>query len=664
MKFKARILVTILAFIVFAHHADAAVTTRPGPNTGLIGYWNFNEGVGTIAHDFSGNLNTGALTNIPTWTTGKLGKALSFSRASSQYVTIPNSSSLAIATGDMTISVWFYANSYLGYTTLFKKGNDPNRDYAFYINTPTDGYLAMGNEGGNVVSFTNPITLNVWHHLIITKSGTAATGYIDGVQSFTKTVSANADSGSPLEIGKPDGANSYWDGKIDEFRIYNRAFSATEAYTLYRTTGTTYKFPSRNGAVGYWSLDDNSSTRAHDFSGLGQNGTLAGASGGVPTWVAGKRARALHFDGVDDEVDISRTTALNLTNNATISAWVKPDTSNDGDIFQSGLGTADAMTIWMAGSQGNQIWFGRQQGDTPDWAISSTLFVPGQWIHITGVINAGVETIYINGIAEGSSSNNGTFTNGVTYLMGSGDDGHFQGIIDDMRIYNRPLSAAEVLANYRAGQVVINGNQNSKLTSGLVGLWSFNGADMTSTTALDRSGSGNTGTFTNGPTPTIGRIGQALYFDNSAYVNAGNDTSLQLSTGTIGAWIKTPDAGVGYRAIVVKQFAYSLFLLSNNLTVYDWSGGGAIDTGINLADDKWHYVAATFDSGVTNGTKIYIDGELRYTSTMTIFGQSVSLKIGNEPNSNQNFIGKIDEARVYNRQLSDAEVKQLYLMGK
>ena len=76
----------------------------------------------------------------------------------------------------------------------------------------------------------------------------------------------------------------------------------------------------------------------------------------------------------------------------------------------------------------------------------------------------------------------------------------------------------------------LNAPQNDLNTNGLIGLWSFNGDDISGTTAYDRSGAGNTGTLTNGPTKTIGIAGQALSFDGSNdYVDAGNAASVKPS---------------------------------------------------------------------------------------------------------------------------------------
>jgi hypothetical protein len=160
-------------------------------------------------------------------------------------------------------------------------------------------------------------------------------------------------------------------------------------------------------------------------------------------------------------------------------------------------------------------------------------------------------------------------------------------------------------------------------------------------------------------------VGQALSFDGvNDSVNAGNNASLQLTTGTVSAWIKTTGAGSGYRAIIVKGNAYGLFLVDNVLTVYDWGASAARSTGLNLSDGNWHFVTQVFQSGVASGTTVYVDGVLALTTTITVSSQGVQLGIGDSVGSSQFFAGTIDEPRVYNRVLTASEIQSLYKLGE
>lgn len=197
--------------------------------------------------------------------------------------------------------------------------------------------------------------------------------------------------------------------------------------------------------------------------------------------------------------------------------------------------------------------------------------------------------------------------------------------------------------------------------TGLVGWWKFD--EINGNTAADSSGNKNDGiVYPSGPTWTTGKYENALSFNpvTTDYVIVGNPVLLKLSTGTIGAWIKTPSGGSGYRAIVVKAGAYHMYLKDNVLIVYDPGAGVDWSTGINLADSNWHHVAFTFQSGVTDGTKIYVDGVPKLTTTTSVANQLTDLWIGGggsgSGSERQSFGGLIDDVRIYNRVLSDGEV--------
>src|SRR3989344_4084516 len=114
-------------------------------------------------------------------------------------------------------------------------------------------------------------------------------------------------------------------------------------------------------------------------------------------------------------------------------------------------------------------------------------------------------------------------------------------------------------SNSANAALIIQAPKYIGLTNGLVGYWSFDGKDMAGNTAYDRSGQGNNGTLTNGPTRAIGKTGQGLSFDGSNdYVNAGRNPSLDMGANnfSVGGWIKTSgnpsaqagDAGYGLLA--------------------------------------------------------------------------------------------------------------------
>jgi hypothetical protein len=155
-------------------------------------------------------------------------------------------------------------------------------------------------------------------------------------------------------------------------------------------------------------------------------------------------------------------------------------------------------------------------------------------------------------------------------------------------------------------------------------------------------------------------------FDGSNdYINFGNSNSVKVFNGTISAWVKTSSPGGGFRGIMAKQNAYGLFYSDSVLVAYDWgAGGGTRSTGINIADGNWKNVVMTFQSAISNGTRIYLNGSSVLTTTMTWLNDTQSLYGGAEVSANQyaNCSGSIFS--LYNRPLTAAEVLQNYNAAK
>lgn len=209
----------------------------------------------------------------------------------------------------------------------------------------------------------------------------------------------------------------------------------------------------------------------------------------------------------------------------------------------------------------------------------------------------------------------------------------------------------------------------SSLNRGLVGHWTFDGKHMISNVA-DASGKGNHGRLILGATGNtatttgMGVLGQAIVLDGlSDHVDSGNASNLQISNGTVSAWVTTSNPGSGYRAIAAKQSAYGMFLFNNDLGIYDWGSNQWRSSGVNLNDGIWHHVLLSFQSGVTNGTFLYLDGVLVLTTTMTVGNQGAPFLIGHGNSSTQQINALIDDVRVYDRVLSEEEIGRLYTMG-
>jgi len=134
-----------------AYSAEASATTpvAPGINTGMVGYWTFDEASGTVASDGSGNGNNGTLTSGPIWTSGKIGGGISFDGIAS-YVVVPDAPSLDIA-GSGSISVWVKRNALSAgdWRAIVAKGNDNvNAHYNYGMEFSSTDHMEIDIGGG------------------------------------------------------------------------------------------------------------------------------------------------------------------------------------------------------------------------------------------------------------------------------------------------------------------------------------------------------------------------------------------------------------------------------------------------------------------------------------------------------------------------------------
>jgi hypothetical protein len=146
-----------------------------------------------------------------------------------------------------------------------------------------------------------------------------------------------------------------------------------------------------------------------------------------------------------------------------------------------------------------------------------------------------------------------------------------------------------------------------------------------------------------------------IYFNGSTQVAAPSATVANYTTGTIECWIRTNTTNAAAQGILVKPNAYGLLLNNYKLNVYNWSSNSYINTNIALNDNIWHHIAFVFQSGVTNGSTIYIDGLPAATTTYTVSNQTGILHIGSSEGW-QYFTGYIHEVRIWNTARTAAEI--------
>ena len=215
--------------------ATYKAATPPNQVTAL----SFSEGSGTSAADSSGADHDGILVNGPTWTPGKFGNGLSLD-GSNEFVLVGNSDTLNLGTSDFTIAAWIKRQATSTEHTIVSKtasGSWTSGGKEFFING-SDGKLAFGNFGVGQVFSTGAISNDgLWHYVAMTfaNSSNTVSFYIDAVASGTNTLNPPADvGGHVVKIGGHP-AGHYFQGQLDEVRIFSRVLSPSEIQSIMNT---------------------------------------------------------------------------------------------------------------------------------------------------------------------------------------------------------------------------------------------------------------------------------------------------------------------------------------------------------------------------------------------------------------------------------------------
>jgi prepilin-type N-terminal cleavage/methylation domain-containing protein len=244
------------------------------------------------------------------------------------------------------------------------------------------------------------------------------------------------------------------------------------------------------------------------------------------------------------------------------------------------------------------------------------------------------------------------------------------------------------------GAILFEDNTYHALGANAVLRWTFDDVTTGGTSALDTSGNNLNGTINNvlargvyPMTVTASGNGSSMFIDNTV---AGNDDIiynggsrlLAITTGSVAAWIKASpvQAGNNYGAVVIAAnisgvgyVDYGLFLYNPGsgyvLAVKNGDGSNSNNwirnnSGPILNDDKWHYVAVSFAGGVTNGSHLYVDGNMTYTFTYNPPAASVEFNVGDgDPTGFYGYQGYIDNVAVYPSIITASEIQRLYAEG-
>ncbi|UCH88342.1 MAG: Ig-like domain-containing protein [Thermoplasmata archaeon] len=584
-------------------------------------------------------------------------------------------------------------------------------------------------------------------------------GKLDGAASNTSSIGSTDNNKNlaigAYAYFPPNTYGTYFQGKIDEIAIYKRVFTEAELIEQYEQRESSVYLQSRtsedgltwtdwtgtddvphanervssageNGTLlnlqfdgsysgydnesivkkpevvdtsdpylmGYWKLDSIKGNNTVDYSLHGNDGMVIGAK--VAQGVVGN---AYDFDGKYDYIDVPADESLNITGNFTIEAWVYPTEAVPQTVLIKGTHTGDSKD-----SNYNLLWVGDRftcrlgNGNMHDIVTENSTAALNEWYHLIVIGNWTKLLIYRNGILTGISSRSITpLPVSDTLRIGRGyfTNYEFNGLIDEVAIYNRTLTPDEIALHasnpgYSQGTLLTTGkfssgvevNDNDVLSypTGYDSVWGFPEGSGSLTSGHNgykyaRLGDASIGDAYEPKWTAAGKYGTALEFDGvDDSIRIENDPDLLIGgvdkSFTLEAWANRA-SNDSYDTVIFQgtypnqSTSYNLQMgyLNSNSYVFGFYGDD-LNVGTGSIDvNEWRHLVATYD-GITNIQKLYRDGKLLQSRTTNndYMAMLTSLYIGRVNWVWGGFFsGTIDEVAVHNYVLSAEEIYQRYL---
>jgi len=385
-------------------------------NTALL--LHFDENSGSVAYDGGTYRNNGTISGA-VWSAGKSGSGLQFDGVD-DVVTIPNSASLNF-TGPFSMEVWIKPSAVQ--SNLYPKVIAKQNHYVFHLTQtfPSSVVLNLFNASGlqQTGSNENAIASGVWNHVVLVYNGSYVSMYVNGTQLTTNNrliTSLAPTSEDSIGIGRYSSSTTPFNGSIDEVGLYNRTLSAAEVLAHYN----------------------------------------AGKARQANWDPSGKWNSAMKFDGVDDYVDAGNSSVLNTVNAISIGAWVKPNSfSTYQKIANKWWDNTNRGYEFFADGSGVLYFNIATASENSDHFVNSpsNALVRDQWQYVAATYDGTKMRVYVNGVVVGEKSQTGSIRQNVA-SFGVGADlripriSFFNGSIDEVRVWNRSLSASEILQQY------------------------------------------------------------------------------------------------------------------------------------------------------------------------------------------------------------------------
>ena len=506
--------------------------------------------------------------------------------------------------------------------------------------------------------------------------------YEDGVlvNTFASAADMSGQAGWPFQIG--GGRYDSGIGLSDDIRIYNRVLAPAEIAHLATSRGIEGPPPVGLGDEKLWLCPSLSGENTIDISGNGNATTLLG---NIVYTANTAEGGSLCYEGNgasgSSGLQVPSSASTDVTRAATYSMWIQAHDLGSTEYILATRSTNQNNMFDLASTSSGVRQRINNGASTP--ILQSGLLTVNTWHHLALTRSSDDWELFVDGVS--SATGNGaldTYIQDFTMLMQNAvGNSCWDGYLDDFRKYRRVLAPAEIahLASAR-------GVQGPALTGlGDEKLWL---CPSLNDSADDISGNGNNGTYQGG----MGTVADTSEGGTYAFDFDGTDDGISLPLAsttlrpvniTLSFWVKgdgsnnfasvlcMDDGSVNDWGVTLKdggssrRIGFQLSTASGNLTpvstglVYDLAAD--FGSGTTILSDQWNHICCTYD-GTT--AKVYFNGELRESTSVGIGGDiqypaPLNVSVGEDVSQSAHFGGLVDDARLYDRTITQAEITHL-----
>jgi hypothetical protein len=444
----------------------------------LVGYWR-NDG------------NT-------TWTDRANTGVASFDGTDDYIDTGASPRALVGSSSAFTVSAWINAQDDDNDYIVGAMESGAERFYLRVVDNGGTGYVKWGYGDTASSDQLAPVNLNQWHHVVWTYDTTNAKVYVDGSLKYTNAISGKTITNTDnLYIGALNNNGStanYFRGKIANVNVFNTALTATEVSELYAIDKrssisghsqfsncvASYLMGAGDGDSTSTIQDQTSNNNDGTVNGAGLVGYNDGTASGSPVEILipegsteGRDNQGYYLsdtttisNGIrlfgSEYIEVDDSEALDFgTGDFSIDCWIKHDNSAQEQIVSKSSGSGNPKWLFEVRGTDKIALETYNSSGTLSWVQTNDTITAGAWNHVVVTAERGSATgfkVYINGSEVSSYANRDTvptttLSNDGTLKIGQYNNSQYNtGLIDEVRIYKKVLSADEVLKNYNNGK--------------------------------------------------------------------------------------------------------------------------------------------------------------------------------------------------------------------